>query len=168
METGQLLVSYWLDANVFIEAAKGPYGFSIVPGFWAFLEGLALRGTIGSSVLVYSELKEGGDHLAVWAGSQQHLNLFREPDADVQTRFGEIADHILRRYDEANASNFLASADPWLIAHASAEGGTLVTLEVRVPENSRKIKIPNVCDHLGVRTINTYQMLRELGANLTA
>ena len=72
----------------------------------------------------------------------------------------------MTRYPDNQARRrFLDRADPWVIAHAGVDGGTVVTSEVRVPENSGKVKIPNVCDQLQVpvRSINVYQMLRELG-----
>ena len=60
---------------------------------------------------------------------------------------------------------FLAKADPWLIAHAIASGGKVVTQETRAGENSRRAKIPNVCDFFGVEAMNMDDMLRELGAS---
>ena len=54
-------------------------------------------------------------------------------------------------------------ADPWVIAHAISQGGTVVTLEEKVMDTSQQVKIPNVCSHFKVTCINTYQMLRELG-----
>lgn len=51
-------------------------------------------------------------------------------------------------------------ADPWIIAHAIDKGGAVVTHEQRNPKASSKVKIPNVCEHFGVRCIDVYQMLR--------
>ena len=56
-------------------------------------------------------------------------------------------------------------ADPWVIAHAIAHGGVVVTFEARAPVNSQQVKIPNVCQHFHMRCITTYQMLRELGVS---
>ena len=60
---------------------------------------------------------------------------------------------------------FLAKADPWLIAHAIASGGKVVTQETRADEASPRVKIPNVCDFFGVESLNMDDMLRELGAS---
>ena len=79
--------------------------------------------------------------------------------------FRRVSEHVRKTYAQNQAREFLGRADPWLIAHAIAEGGKVVTLEVRVPVISQKVKIPNVCDAFGITTLNTYQMLRELGAS---
>ena len=54
-------------------------------------------------------------------------------------------------------------ADPWVIAHSIHENATVVTKEEKVTAlNTNKIKIPNVCDNLGVRWINDFQFIDEL------
>jgi hypothetical protein len=54
-------------------------------------------------------------------------------------------------------------ADPWVIAHAINEKATVVTKEEKVTAlNSKKIKIPNVCDNLDIRWINDFQLIHEL------
>lgn len=91
--------------------------------------------------------------------------LFVPPDAAAQATFSSIANYVRATYEARRAADFLAKADPWVIAHAAAYGGAVVTLEARVPSNSSKIKIPNVCDHFNIRSMGLYQMLRELGAS---
>jgi hypothetical protein len=60
-------------------------------------------------------------------------------------------------------------ADPWIIAHAIDENLTVVTKEEKVTQlNSRKIKIPNVCDNMGVRWINDFEFVREIGIRFTS
>jgi len=54
-------------------------------------------------------------------------------------------------------------ADPWVIAHALNDNATVVTKEEKVTAfNSKKIKIPNVCDSIGIRWINDFQLIDEL------
>ena len=59
----------------------------------------------------------------------------------------------------------MGRADPWVIAHAMATGGAVVTHEQKNPAISNKVKIPNVCGHFGVRYIDVYLMLRERGVS---
>lgn len=160
------MTEFWLDTNVFIGAARGPYGFDIAPGFWVFLDEMVGQRRIASPQMVYRELTAGEDQLATWVKDRRTSGLFIEPDATVQVRFGEIATYVYNQYDAVNAGRFLEVADPWLIAHASVQGGTVVTLETLVPPNAKKVKIPNVCNQFAVRWTNTYQMLRDLGASL--
>ena len=54
-------------------------------------------------------------------------------------------------------------ADPWVIAHAMSEGATVVTKEEKVTAlNSNKIKIPNVCDNMGIEWINDFDFVAEM------
>jgi|GEM_PF-175161 hypothetical protein len=49
-------------------------------------------------------------------------------------------------------------ADPFIVAKAKVEGGTVVTLEKRKPNSAR---IPNVCDYMGVPCISLQQFVTE-------
>ena len=137
----------------------------IAPGFWSFLEQKANEGTIASSRLVYQELHNGAeDELRAWAEARKDGGLFVEPDSHVQAAFQEIADYVNANYPLHQAAQFLSGADPWIIAHAKAHGGRVVTFEVRAPSSSRP-KIPDICDQFGVESMNIYGVLRELGAS---
>lgn len=155
---------YHLDANVFIQAKNGPYSMDIVPSFWRLLDKQAEAGVVCSSITVYAELATGNDELADWVKERKGTGLFREPSADVQRFFNQIATYVQARYAEHQAQEFLAGADAWVIAHAKAENALVVTHENLVNEYSKKPKIPNICRHFGVEWLNVYQMLRALGA----
>ncbi len=152
---------YWLDSNAYMESQKRYYAFDIAPGFWRLLEEQARAGIIASPTLVFDELVRGDDDLVGWARSLRAI-LFIDPDEAVQRSFVEVADYVQQTYS-MNGRDFLSGADPWLIAHAKAHGGVVVTMEVRAP-TSRRPKIPDVCDHFGVTTMNLFEMLRRLGA----
>ena len=159
------MADYWLDSNIFIEGKKGPYGFDIAPRFWALIAELTVDGRIACPVWVYEELLEGQDDLVGWAQDRKASGLFVEPSLDVQQAFTEITEYVSTNYRNTKATQrFLSRADPWVIAHAVAEGGAVVTMEILRP-NDGKITVPNVCAHpdFNVRYLNTYQMLRELG-----
>ena len=86
----------------------------------------------------------------------------------VQKKFAEIINYVQQNNrSEADAEKFLSGADPWVIAHALVGMDQIVTHEKRVPEHSKKIKIPNVCDVFGeVTCMDTYQLMRKLKAQL--
>ena len=158
---------YWIDASVFIQAKNGPYGFDIVPGFWAFLDGMSQSGAVASSSQVYDELiADSEDELSAWARERRGPPLFVEPDDRVQEALGGIADHVIGSYERNQAAQFLRGADPWLIAHVVAYGGSVATQETRVDASSKKVKIPNVCDVFGIESVNMFRMLRALGASI--
>jgi len=153
-----------LDANVFIEAKKGPYGMDIVPAFWDWLDQQVSAGIIYSSTLVYDELVAGNDELARWTRARKNSGLFEQPSAQVQQYFQAIANFAETQYPQHEAGKFLNSADPWIVAHAMNNHSIVVTYETLAPSSSQRIKIPNICQHFGVSCMGPYQMLRQLGA----
>lgn len=159
--------NFWLDTDSLIRAKNGPYGFDIAPGFWTFLEQKASEGIIASSVTVYGELEDGAeDDLLQWAKQQKDVGFFVDADLLVQTAFRQIADYVNNTYPQYQASEFLNGADPWIIAHAKAYGGKIVTFEKGAP-NSKKPKIPDICQQFVMEDcLNLYEMARELGMSL--
>jgi hypothetical protein len=157
---------YCIDANVLIQAKNGPYGFDIVPTFWKWLHGQMEAGVIYSSKMVYDELSTGEDELAEWTNDRRTSGFFVEPDDQVQKHFQNIANYVNEKYPLAQVQYFLDGADPWVIAHAKVDKAFVVTHEVLVPDNSSKIKIPNICKTFSVNCINPYEMLRRLKAKL--
>lgn len=57
-------------------------------------------------------------------------------------------------------------ADAWIVAYAMAKGCVVVTHEQYRPGIRRKIPIPNVCKTFNIRSMDTFQMLRELDIQL--
>ncbi len=160
------MVEYWLDSNVFIEGKKGPYSFDIAPRFWALIDELIDDRRISCPIRVYDELLEGQDDLSDWARARRPSGLFLEPTPAVQHAFTIIIAYVMDTYPDNQARRrFLNRADPWVIAQAFVLGGSVVTLESRVSNNSQQVRIPNVSQHFNVAGVNTYQMLRELGAS---
>jgi hypothetical protein len=63
-------------------------------------------------------------------------------------------------FKEEAKRDFMAKADPILIAYALAHPGvTLATHEIHIPGERKKVKIPTVCRALGVPCIRTFGML---------
>ena len=59
-------------------------------------------------------------------------------------------------------NNFLAKADPWLIATAFTLDKAVVTLETPGGHGAKKVKIPDVCDAHQVKWLTTFDMLSAL------
>jgi predicted nucleic acid-binding protein len=158
---------YCLDANVYIEAHRRYYAFDIAPGFWEGLSRLAERHVICSSLLVFEEIADSDDALTQWANVNKDV-LFAQPDETTQDVYREIADLVERLYEPQHVQKFLSGADPWVIAQAKAHALTVVTMEVRKREQDQgqagkiagKIQIPNVCDRVFVKCIDTFTLLR--------
>jgi hypothetical protein len=54
---------------------------------------------------------------------------------------------------------FLQVADYYLVTHALAQGHTIVTHEI-AENTTNRVKIPNVCIGLGVKSMTPFEMLR--------
>jgi hypothetical protein len=73
-------------------------------------------------------------------------------------------------YEAVAVSRFLEGADYYLVAHAHAHGHTVVTHELH-SASLKRIKIPDACLGVDVKSMNTFEMLRHerarfvLGAN---
>jgi len=166
-------MSYCLDANVYIEAHRRYYAFDIAPGFWEAFAEWATQGVIRSPLPVYGEITLSKDQLAEWATAHKE-SLFVVPDESTVSAYGGIADLVVRHYEPQHVQVFLSGADPWVIAHAKAHGLTVVTMEgIRAEQLSKKsslisgqIKIPNICQRVGVKFINTFDLLRLLKLTL--
>ena len=135
--------------------------------FWAFLDEKLEEGRIRSPRAVYQEIarnEEPDDDLARWFKNRRQRGLCVSPTKDVQEEFKKIANFVMGSYEQPQVAEFLKGADPWLIAHAVATEGVVVTLETDQKPEARRIRIPDVCGKVGVRCINTVRMLEELKA----
>lgn len=157
-----------MDSNTYIQAKNFYYDMDFCPGYWEWLEQQYQAGNIFSIDNVYVELVDYKDELSNWV--KVHKEHFTPASDDAtQAVFADIADFVmsLQYKHETEKAHFLSKADPWIIAKALTTGATIVTHEVRVPDNSKKVKIPNVSDEFGVPCINTYDLLRTLEAKFS-
>jgi len=160
------MFDFWLDTDSFVRPYREAYRFATVPKFWEFLEQKSKEQVIVSSELVLEELtNDKPDELGVWA-KQQQGTLFLLPTEAVQQVLGQIVESVNnnKQYADPWIHAFLGGADPWIIAHAKALGGRVVTFEVSAPDSKRP-KIPDVAARFGVRCINLWDMLTELKAS---
>ena len=104
--------------------------------------------------------------LAEWTKGQAPLFLV-ESDQATQAAFAEVAQHVASNALQMKAGaldEFLSGADPWLIAKAMTMDATVVAHEQLNLAARRKFLIPNVCQHFGVRFVDTFELLNALEA----
>lgn len=153
---------YCLDSNVLIQAWRFYYSPDICADYWEILNKFGKEGRILLPNSVFDEITKVDDDLTKWikksdirrlAHTERVIQRWREiQEKDPLHKF--LVDNIKQR----------SLADPWIIAHAMDEGACVVTKENK--ETARpitRIKIPNVCDSMGVRWINDFQLAKELG-----
>lgn len=163
-------MAHLIDSNCFIDAANRFYGFDFCPGFWDWIDQQHALGVIYSIEAVGNELKQKNDDLAKWA-KQKDARFFLPPDNFTATHMTQLVtwlDNERRTgtYDQRRVSDFLSVADPLLIAHAWAYNHTVVTHETLNLSQRNKVKIPNVCHHIGVPYITIFDLLKQTGAQL--
>lgn len=155
-----------LDANVLIQAKNTYYSFDLVPAFWEWIDQQPSFGAIASTDLVYKELRAGSDELATWAKDRRH-SLFRFESSSPVVAACIDSLHTWAATEGYRAHTmeiFMGSADPSLVAVAAELDAVVVTLEESAGHSRKKIKIPDVCNFLGVAYENTFEMMRSLGA----
>jgi hypothetical protein len=153
---------YLLDANTLIEAKNRYYSMTICPGYWSWILQSHGQGVVASIDTVCEELKQGNDDLAQWA--KQHDDLFWQVSDDAtQAAFTEVATHVANTAAQMKpgaVEEFLSGADPWLIAKAmTTQECVLVTQEKLDLQRKNKFIIPNICQHFGVKWVDTFQAL---------
>lgn len=157
---------YLIDANVLIEAKNRYYAFDIAPGFWDWLDQAHRRSVACSIDAVHDELLQGNDELATWA--RANATFFRTIDQGTTQHFsGLTAWATSRNFTPAALADFTgANADFLLVAYAREHQHTVVTHERSQPNARARVLIPDACTAMGVSTIDTFQMLRQTGAQL--
>ena len=168
---------YLLDANVLITAHDDYYPIDRIPQFWEWIIYHAKQGEIQMPFEMLAEVKAGqprrdaenqDDELFRWLKTNNHeKDLLLEASADqlaVNRVFREGYELPQPSLDELNK----VRKDPLLIAYALTQQRTcIVTLEAK-QENAtdamkrHKRKIPFVCRKLGIRCIDTFDLIREL------
>ena len=159
---------FLLDANAFMEANRLYYGFAIAPGFWTWLGDERLTGRIGSIDAVKDEITAGSGDLVTWANTLPHTFWASDTD-DVVATMAELAgwaNDPARQFKQEAITEFMASADLKLIAHAKASDATVATRERPAPDSKKKIKIPDVCGAFDVAWIDPFSAYGSLGLKL--
>lgn len=152
---------YCLDANVLIQAWQKYYSPTLCPSYWDVLNQLGAAGRICLPAHVRDEITRTEDDLAAWVKTSSI------PIQPITENIGRAVSSIYA----ADPTHMLlvargrSQADPWVIASAMSLNACVVTKEELITEpTSKKIKIPNVCQNMGVRCINDFDFLREVSA----
>ena len=155
---------YWIDSGVLISAKNGLYAPELVPAFWTFIETQLKNGKVRMPKKCFDEVTDGNDWLAKWCKQRKNIGHFccKSSDRDVQRRFSVVAEFVISNHPQHAAAEFLKGGDGWVIAHAAASGGFVVTEELRNKYRS-KVKIPVVSKALRIPWKATHEMCKELG-----
>ena len=154
-------IKYCIDTNILIQAWQKYYSPQICPEYWEVLNQLGKSGQIFIPEEVKEEILKTEDDLSIW---------IKNCDIPILRTDQKVTENLSKIYNANPLHKYLVDntrarslADPWVIAHAITQNATVVTQEIKVTAvNSRRIKIPNVCENMKVKFINHFNMIKEL------
>lgn len=161
---------YLLDANTLIDAKRDYYPMQRVPEFWDWLVHHGENGNIKILIEIYEEFsdkkdsKGNKDALAEWAELEKTKNaliLNEEADMDAVSRV-TYGGYLPNPTDEDIQK---IGRDPFLISYALREKDSRCVVTTEISKPSRKganRHVPDDCDYLGIRNINTFSLANEL------
>lgn len=161
---------YLVDANTLITPYQQYYPFDLFPNFWRFIKNEICKKNIVILDKVYNELVKGGDDLSNWLKNIRELKKIGYANEKIIGKYQKVINYISESeyYNQKALDKWSDNeiADPWLIACASVFNYTIITFES--PNSNLKAnkssnpKIPDVCDHFGVKCENLFYMMRNL------
>jgi hypothetical protein len=139
----------------------------VATSFWIKINQLAKQGQVISIDKVKAELYRNKDLLTDWCSSNLPSGFFADSAGIIPHYSIVIRTANARRpsYNQRALDTFFDAdeADAWLIAHALAKGLPIVTHEISQPARVANVKIPDICQMLGIETLTTIEMFRQLG-----
>ena len=153
---------YLIDTNIFIESSNRHYAVDICPGFWDFLDKISNLDNVKSITQVYDEFTPDIEELKNFRERLKSKGFFL-PIENITPKSYITTTTTLQKmgYSPSAIDDFSPKADYFLIALALQEQYTIVTQEARTQALAKnRIKIPNVCERLGIECIDIVEFLR--------
>ncbi len=152
-------MKFCLDTNVFVQAWNRYYAIDFAEPYWTKLDELAQAGIVFATEEVKHEIRKIDDSLKSWLEPREH---FFKPIDDTVIECLQTIYRDERNRRLVDSSKFRSVADPWVIAHAMAEKAVVVTKENYEVNPTKRVKIPNVCQALGIECIDDFELIRRL------
>lgn len=128
------------------------------PSLWKYFQDLVDSEKVLSVKEVFKEIRDGGEsHIdAQWAINNKKI--FKEPNEEEARFIMEIfkVEHFQQSLERKKLLKGGHFADPFIIASAKINNGTVVTQE-RLKENA--VRIPNICKKFGVECIDVEKFM---------
>jgi hypothetical protein len=131
------------------------------PSLWGKFDGLVEEGKLISTREVLREVEDSQiESLRNWAAVNQ--GLFVTPTAAEGQFVTQIyaVKHFQQNIEQQKLYRGGRNADPFVIAKASVDGRTVVTMEQLKPNAA---KIPNICKHFGVPCMSLEEFMEAEG-----
>ncbi len=159
---------YCIDANVLIQAWQKYYAPDICPDYWDILNELGSQGRIfipeevKNEIVVPDDKEKTEDDLSKWL-KRSSIPVHKPTEQVIKCWQNILQANPLHQHLVDNIKG-RSLADPWVISHALSVKATVVTKEnLDIALNTKRIKIPNVCNNMGIRWIDDFTFVKELG-----
>jgi len=154
-----MMMKYIFDNNTLTGIFRHYFPDSF-PGFWDLFNEAVANGNILSVREVKNEINNYSrkDELEAWAKSNPEF--FHDPVVK-ELQFITKIYSVPMFFNSINQKKLIKGdplADPFIVAKAYVEQGTVVTLEKFKPNSGR---IPNICDHFKIPCIDLQMFLRQ-------
>lgn len=156
----QLLPYYSFDSGAFINGRRDIFVLPTFAAVWDSIAAMIGAGQVRAVDEVKREVSRHDDETAQWVKRQRGLFVPLTPDVQRATS------QVLAKHPRLiSLGSNKSSADPFVIALALANDGTVVTQET--PSNKlHKPRIPDVCIDLGIPWQTLPQFVNEQGWTL--
>lgn len=158
---------YIIDTNILAESNRFHFPHSKTPDFWDWLVFLGQKDIICIPETVYGEIGKGTDELPSWLECNKEV--FFRPSIDAWPAMPDVLSSYVNIFGRGKTipESLLETlqADPYVIAHAIAYRGTVVSNEIArngKPNNYKEIRIPHVCRSLNTPCISLSQFLWQM------
>lgn len=155
-------VGYVIDSNFFISFHSDLLPPDIYPAFWDKLKAHYVKGNWLLLDCVKNEIEKGKDTLVDWIKDPcftpldttevQTINSYRMIMNDLQNN---------SQYSDEAKGKYAGCADSWIVAFAYANNFIIVTRETSKPKSKSNIKIPDIANHHGVKTMDVNTFMRQ-------
>ena len=147
---------YIIDTSALMDGWRRHYPPDILPSLWKCLEDIIESKRLISPVEVKLELARKDDDLHEWVS--RHESMFHEITDGIQSKITQIVNRFPNFVPDRSVDGIWA--DPYVIALAEETGSIVITGEKIAPENARKLKIPNICKLLNIKSITLLDLIR--------
>ncbi len=152
-------MAYLLDSDVFMQASNMHYQFAFCSAFWDWIDKEHGAGKVLSIDRVLKEISDGHfGELKPWAEARPTL-FAKSADVPTSDCLTRLALWTSENYDVVGYEKFFTGADFVLVGYALAHNHIVVTQETKGGKS--KVKIPDACDAMGVKCINTWDLLKK-------
>lgn len=131
------------------------------PSFWEKFDLMIKDGNLISVREVFNELTDKFDDTLINRLTKENDSFFRDPISEEMSFITQIysVQHFQHNLDKKKLLKGGYFADPFIIAKAWQEKGTVVTEEDNKPNAA---KIPNICDYFGMLCTSLEGFLTQL------